>query len=221
MKDTATNMVITDGIEFTPAVTGATFAPTVQQVGDVVMSVSLKNLADALSKAQGELESVGKGEKGYGYNYASLASTIQESKEALVKNGLSVSQHPGSHEGKPAVTTLLMHKSGEYLRSTVSTDLVEMKSCNTAQRFGATVSYLRRYALQAALNMASEDNDASSEGFKGKANYKKDTKEEKKTAARGRKKAQGNTSGKDKDIGETEAPFRKKRGKATSTDEAF
>lgn len=128
------------------------------------MSVNINELADALSQAQLELESVSKDEKGYGYNYSSLASTITTAKPVLAKFGLAVVQLVGNDGDRPSVTTILTHKSGQFIRTTASMPLVEMKGVNEAQRAGAVYSYIRRYALQAILNMASEDNDASSNG---------------------------------------------------------
>lgn len=135
---------------------------TIQQV---TKSESLGNIATALNKAQAEIGAVTKGEKGYGYNYASLASTIEVSKPSLVKHGLAVTQLVGGSGNAPSVTTILLHaESGEFIQGTISMDLVEMKGVNTAQQAGATLTYARRYALQAILNMASEDTDASSKG---------------------------------------------------------
>jgi hypothetical protein len=133
---------------------------------DKNMSAEINELATALSKAQSELESVGKGETGYGYNYASLPATIQLVKPVLAKNSLAITQLVGNNSnGQPSVTTILMHSSGQFIKSVASMELVEMKSCNVAQRAGAVYSYIRRYALQGILNISSEDNDASSNGL--------------------------------------------------------
>lgn len=135
--------------------------------GHVTKSNSLANIGQALAKAQAKLEAVGKGEKGYGYNYASLASTIDTAKPVLEEFGLSVTQLIGHVDVKNnigTVTTILLHESGEYIQTESSIPLIEMKGTNAAQSFGAIVSYIRRYSLQAILNMASEDNDASSNG---------------------------------------------------------
>ena len=140
-----------------------------------IMSPNIGEIASALSKAQSELESVGKGEEGYGYQYASLPATIQVAKPILAKNNLAITQLVGTDSNNnPSVTTILMHTSGEFIKSHASMPLIEMKGCNEAQRAGAVYSYLRRYALQAILNMSSEDNDASSHGF-NKPTVKKST----------------------------------------------
>lgn len=123
----------------------------------------IDQIAIALSRAQGELESVPKDEMGYGYSYSSLADTIRLAKPVLAKYELAISQLVSNKENRPAVITILMHSSGQFIRSEASLPLIEMKGCNEAQRAGAVYSYLRRYALQAILNMSSEDNDAASE----------------------------------------------------------
>ena len=141
---------------------------------NIIMSDKINELAGALSKAQSKLGSVHKGEQGYGYNYASLASTIETSKEALTENGLSVTQLLGEiKDNKVTITTMLLHSSGQRIGCTSEVTIIDMKGCNEAQNQGASVSYGRRYALQAILNMASEDNDASSQGKASKSEPKK------------------------------------------------
>lgn len=127
-------------------------------------SENLDQIATALSKLQSELPSAKKDNSGYGYNYSDLNTVIETAKPYLVKNGLAVTQLLGNDEkGNPAVTTIVLHSSGQFLKSTIALESIDMKGCNKVQGAGATLSYLRRYAYQAALGMASEDNDASSE----------------------------------------------------------
>jgi hypothetical protein len=149
------------------------------KISDIIKSEGLNELAAALSKAQGKLHAVGKNEQGYGYNYASLASTIETARPILAEFGLSVTQLLSSDKGqdakKASITTMLLHSSGQYLGSTAEINIIDMKGCNEAQSKGASISYLRRYALQALLNMASEDNDASSEGPKKSGKPKEDS----------------------------------------------
>ena len=125
------------------------------------MSEHIADLATALSAAQGELEAVHKDQTGYGYKYSSLNETIQIIKPTLVKHGLAITQLVGIEEGRPSVTTILLHKSGQWIKSYASLPLVEMKGINEAQRAGAVFSYLRRYAIQAILNISSDDSDAA------------------------------------------------------------
>ena len=129
-------------------------------------SENINEIAAALSEAQGELEAAEKGTSGYGYNYSDLASVIATAKPVLKKYGLAVVQLTGNEGDKMKVTTILTHKSGQFFQSEFSMGLVEMKGVNDAQKAGATISYMRRYAYQAILGMASEDSDASSKGMK-------------------------------------------------------
>ncbi len=131
-----------------------------------LMSNDIDQIATALSAAQSELETANKGESGYGYNYSDLATVIKTAKPVLAKHGLAVTQLLSNQGDKPAVETILIHKSGQYFKSYASLPLIEMKGCNEAQRAGAVYSYLRRYAFQAILGMSSEDNDAHSDGPK-------------------------------------------------------
>ena len=139
------------------------------RVEPTVMSEDIGDIALALSKAQGEMESAKKDSKGYGYSYSDLATVIESAKPILAKNDLAVVQLVGNtvggENGSVTVTTILTHKSGQYFKSVASIPLVEMKSCNIAQEAGASLSYLRRYAYQSIIGQPSEDNDASSKGL--------------------------------------------------------
>lgn len=133
----------------------------------MIKSEQINELAAALVKAQGEITSANKDNSAYGYKYADLATVIEAVKPALNKNGISFTQLiEESDEKSVKVTTLLIHTSGQFIGSTGSTEIPEMKSCNLAQRSGAAQSYLKRYQLQALTGLPTEDNDASSEGFK-------------------------------------------------------
>ena len=143
-------------------------------------SESINELVSALVKVQKDLPTMTKNEKGYGYNYASLAATIEDTRQILADAGLVVIQLTTNIDDKPAITTILTHTSGQFISGVAAAPLVEMKGCNEAQRTGAVYSYLRRYGLQAILNLGTEDNDASSNGFK-KAEAKKEDKPANKT----------------------------------------
>lgn len=129
-------------------------------------SEKIGELVAALASIQSKLPTMNKGEKGYGYNYTSLAATIEDTREILGNVGIAVIQLTTNVGDKPAIITTLAHSSGQYISTLAAAPLVEMKGINEAQRAGAVYSYLRRYGLQAILNLGSEDNDASSSGFK-------------------------------------------------------
>jgi hypothetical protein len=129
---------------------------------DTLMSESIESLACALSKAQLAIENVSKDKQAYGYKYADLASCLQAVKKPLSDNGLSVSQLVTSDADKQVLVTLLMHESGQWLKSKFCIENVVMKQCNSLQQIGAGLTYARRYALSAIVGLTQEDDDAQS-----------------------------------------------------------
>jgi len=125
-------------------------------------SETIGNLAEALSKAQGEIDAA----KMNSVNpflknrYADLGSVIEAARPALAKHGLSFSQMIGGDAQNVVLETVLMHASGEYISQQVSLPVGEEKGRSLAQNVGAIVTYLRRYSLSAMLGIyADEDTD--------------------------------------------------------------
>lgn len=121
-------------------------------------SEQLDQLAGALSQLQGELPHVAKDSKGYGYNYSSLSDTLDTVKPLLVKYGFSLTQF---EDGGENLVTMLLHKSGQYIKGRMKLISIGMKGANEAQQKGAVLSYFRRYSIQAILGMAAEDSDGT------------------------------------------------------------
>tara|TARA_R100000656_G_scaffold124922_2_gene104395 strand:+ start:1933 stop:2601 length:669 start_codon:yes stop_codon:yes gene_type:complete len=124
-------------------------------------SEKLEKIAGALCDFQKEVKMVQKKAKNYQNTYANLETTIETIQEPLGKHGLSVTQAPGNDEGGGlGITTMILHISGQYIRSFFSSRIVEKpdigKNC---QAHGSLISYYRRYALKAALNLADTDDD--------------------------------------------------------------
>ena len=136
---------------------------------DALMSEKIENLAVALSKAQAAIENVSKDKQGYGYKYADLASCLAALKKPLADNGLSVSQLVNQDkDGKQLLVTLLIHESGQWLKSILCIESVIVKNKkgevtgNSLQQLGAGLTYARRYALSAIVGLTQEDDDAQS-----------------------------------------------------------
>ena len=127
-----------------------------------LMSEQIGIIAAALSKAQLAIENVSKDKQDYGYKYADLASCLQSIKKPLGDNGLSLSQLITIEGDKHVLVTLLMHESGQWLKSLLSIESVVMKQCNSLQQIGAGLTYARRYALCAITGLTQEDDDAMS-----------------------------------------------------------
>jgi len=128
-------------------------------------SESIKELATALAKAQGQLENASKASVNphFKSKYADLAEVINTIRPVFADHGLSVMQCPSFEGGIVSVETVLMHSSGEFIASTVSAPV----SKQDAQGVGSAITYCRRYALAAVAGIAQEDDDAN--GAVGKA----------------------------------------------------
>jgi len=125
-------------------------------------SATISKLAGALAKAQAEMPAV----KFDGVNpflknkYATLGAVIETARPILAKHELSLMQSPVNEGDKIGVTTILIHSSGEFIEDTIYLPASDNKGLSVAQSAGIVISYLRRYSLQAFLNMyADEDTD--------------------------------------------------------------
>lgn len=116
-------------------------------------------LALALAKAQAAFPSITRSREvtvttkaggSYSFKYAPLDSIFAAIRKPLADNDLAVTQLlDGS-----SLTTLLLHGSGAVL-----TSRVPIVSGSGIQEFGSAITYLRRYALQAILGIAADDDD--------------------------------------------------------------
>lgn len=134
-----------------------------------LMSEKIDLIALALSKAQSEIENVNKDKtvvtQKFKYKYADLSSCIDAIKKSLRDNGLSISQlGTFDNNGKQTLVTILMHESGQWLKSIFYIPNEESTSGtgNSLQRLGASLTYMRRYALSAIVGLTQEDDDAQS-----------------------------------------------------------
>ncbi|MCH8517487.1 MAG: ERF family protein [Cyclobacteriaceae bacterium] len=101
--------------------------------------------------------------------YAPLNEILNEVRPLLAKHGLTVSQLPASSGDNIGVTTIVLHTSGEYISDTITMAVGTEKGKSAAQIAGSIITYLRRYSLAAALNIASEDDDDGNAGLKPQA----------------------------------------------------
>ena len=133
-------------------------------------SETIKNISEALVSAQAEMPAVkfNKVNPFLKNKYADLGAIIETAQPILAKNGLAVSQLCTTEGDQVGVETMLMHKSGEWISSSMSISLGEERGKSTAQVAGSIVTYIRRYALAAILGMyADEDGDGNGEGTNG------------------------------------------------------
>lgn len=127
-------------------------------------SETITKLAEALSKAQGEMPAAEMNATNpfLKNKYADLGSVIKAAQPVMKKHGLSITQLPTSENGSIGVTTILMHESGEFIEETIYLPLGEEKGKSLAQVAGSVITYLRRYSYASILGMyADEDTDGS------------------------------------------------------------
>ncbi len=125
-------------------------------------SESIGELAKALSKAQAAIQPALKTSENphLGSKYADLGSVWAACRKALSSNGLSIVQLPVSDgPGYVALETIILHESGEYIANTARTPAKDPKGQETAQSVGSAITYLRRYALSAALGIVADTDD--------------------------------------------------------------
>ena len=133
-------------------------------------SESIKSLAVAMCKAQGEMGGAVKDANNpfFKSKYADLSAVVQAVKDPFANNGLSYVQFPIEESGRIGVETILMHESGEWLSNSFTVQLPKQD----AQGAGSAITYCRRYALQAIAGIPSEDDDGNNAS---KQSNKKDT----------------------------------------------
>lgn len=126
--------------------------------------MTAESLAGALVAAQAEFGSINRSHKAtvptksggsYSYSYADLADVMAMIRPVLAAHGLGVVQDVTTLDGAVAVTTRLVHVSGE----TMLFGPVCMNRGGTAQELGSAITYARRYGLTAALGIVTDDDD--------------------------------------------------------------
>jgi ERF superfamily len=130
-------------------------------------SPDLSRLAPALVRAQAAMENPSRNRSvqvrtqggAYSFRYATLDRITDMARRVLAENGLCVIQPIVSSErGQPALLTRLLHESGQWMECEIPLPPLGPNP----QAFGSVVTYVRRYALSAMLNIApDEDDDAN------------------------------------------------------------
>jgi hypothetical protein len=120
-------------------------------------SQEIAELAKALAKAQGQIQNAAKNAKNPAFksSYAKLDACWDACREPLSSNGLSVVQLIGSEENRLTCTSILLHESGQFIKSTFSITPVNQNP----QGFGSAATYARRYTLQALVGIAPDEDD--------------------------------------------------------------
>jgi len=122
--------------------------------------MTTKNLATALIKFHDSGAAAKKGAANpfFKSKYASLEEVIETVRAEAGKVGLTFTQLVDFDEHHIFVTTILMHESGE---SVTGRTPVLTKDNNDPQKMGSGITYAKRYGLQAAFGLPSEDDDGN------------------------------------------------------------
>jgi len=124
-------------------------------------SDDIKDLVTALIKAQAEIQfaPLDKTNPHYKNDYASLESVINTVKGPLGRHGLCVTQLTNvTQSGQVVLITQISHTSGQFLRGVYP--VISSKE-GSPQAMGSGLSYSKRYALQAALLVPTQDDDGN------------------------------------------------------------
>lgn len=121
-------------------------------------SETIVALTAAIIKVQGGISGVHKNAKNphFRSSYATLENVIDTARPALQEAGIAFVQAPGQViDGSVEVTTMLVHTSGEWMRSTLHVPLGK----RDPQGVGSAITYGCRYSLMAMLGLPPTDDD--------------------------------------------------------------
>jgi hypothetical protein len=159
---------------------------TLQEVDEVIgepvivfgelSSEPMRAFVAALATAQGEFETIVKNRTAriqprdpskspYTFDYADLEEIRNKTQPALSRNGLAITSLPvfQAQQGRQ-LRTLLLHKDGGYMQADLPIPtLGDGNITEVIKQFGGLMTYLRRYAQIAMLNVAA-DNDVDDGG---------------------------------------------------------
>ena len=134
-------------------------------------SESIIKIAAALLKAQKEMEGAKKGADNpfFRSKYADYGAVLEACKEPLNNNGIVILQpHSAETVGEVNINfveTILLHESGEFISSKTEIKCVDIKD---PQKFGAGITYARRFGLQSLIALPAEDDDGNKASGKAK-----------------------------------------------------
>lgn len=124
-------------------------------------SETVGKLAEALSKAQGEMKPAKFDAVNpfFKSKYSSLGEIVESAKAVLAKHGLSVIQTVAGDVENVVIETMLAHSSGEWVSNSMAIKPVKADP----QGIGSVITYGRRYCYASIIGQVSdEDTDANS-----------------------------------------------------------
>jgi len=128
---------------------------------DVAASVSetpqsISEVAKALIACGPLLRNPDKSKAGHNYTYTPLERLLEIYNPILSDHGLRIVQLPYDEPQRIGVETLLLHSSGQFIRSRVSFPVAGDGRRSPEQIAGSTITYIRRYAIKSMLGIESD-----------------------------------------------------------------
>jgi len=148
-------------------------AQQVQQVlqTPIRSSEQIDKLADALAQAQSQLHNAARDDQGHHAKFATIVSVTDTIRPVLSKQGIAYTQHltqrREAEKWSFCCTTRLMHKSGQWIESTMSKpiDFTKGNQQNDFE-YGKSATYMRRYSLFAICGIGAGDDPETLEDEK-------------------------------------------------------
>lgn len=121
-------------------------------------SDQINDLAIALAKAQAMMKPAEKNaiNPHFKSSYADLNSVFETIRGPLSDNGLAILQEATSVNGAVAVSTRILHASGQWIEFE---PLIMPVAKASAHGVGSAISYAKRYSISAALGIVAHDDD--------------------------------------------------------------
>lgn len=132
-------------------------------------SEEITEIAKALAKVQGSnllAKEDGKNPH-FRSKYATLTELWSAARKPLTEQGLSVTQIISMEGAQSVLITLLMHTSGQWLKSITPLNPVKAGP----QEMGSYITYMRRYSFAALVGIA--PGDADDDGEKAQEDFRK------------------------------------------------
>ncbi len=119
-----------------------------------------KAFIDAMAEFNADPPKLVKNSAGNNSKFARLDNSIQLIRPALLRVGITPSWETEQLEnGHVMVTCILSHRLGHERKSSLSGAAEDSGSKNATQGIGSTVSYFRRYTLEAVCGLVAEGED--------------------------------------------------------------
>lgn len=120
---------------------------------------ALKSFNQAFTKAQAEFPSVYKSKKAHNSDYAPYSDVVNAVRPVLMANGFSFRHRVDDSSDQITVTCILAHKDGHNEEASLSAPPDTSGSKSPVQSVASTVTYLKRYTLEAVTGVVTTDDD--------------------------------------------------------------